>query len=245
MINTEFDRAWYILVLKKLKQMLVDGSFVSGEVRYVYEWDKNKSTEDNLADITREDMVLLNLLNAKVIIGDHVPNEYKRQQQEAIAEGRSGVWSDWETVDPARRGYYNEVFLHRIDIPKFEKEIEKYGLRDAGMELIEVSDAGEETALSDPVVVMRGGQYLIHDAWRISYNGQEIKMQPQMRKVAALIMENSNNGIVTSIEMITQRMGVYNVPDVISRARAVFKNATNQDKKFFHNERNIGYRFSG
>lgn len=97
--------------------------------------------------------------------------------------------------------------------------------------------------LSEPVTVIKG-DFAIHNANRISHKDIEIDMQPQMRNVAAMIMENSEQNLVTSKEMIEQKYQVYRATAVVSDARKLFQAATGRkNHDFFHNDRTIGYTF--
>ncbi len=242
---------WNKLVLRKLKRLMLSGALkVEDGVRYVYEWNNAKSTEENLELVRNEDRALLHYVQAGVIEADHDDNDYRKQQLIGNEiDINWGVWGDWNDVDPAYREYEYETSVYGVYVDRFEKEVFKIGLVDTGVELADKqSDNLQGTALSEPILVVQDTGFCIHDAWRISYENKEITMQPQVRKIAALIMENSTYGRVTSAQsLIDQNMAdtTYNVNDNVSRARVAFKNATRQDKNFFPNERNVGYRFIG
>lgn len=248
----DYDYAyWNKLVLRKLKYILLSGALkIEDDVRYIYRWDDTKSKKENLKLVRCEDRALLYLIQIGVIEADHITNEYRKQELEGNLIDKSfGVHSDWNEVDPAYREYEYETEIYGIYFDKFEKEIDKYNLVDNSVELIDKVDSNlQEHKLSKPIFTVPNTKFSVHDAWRISYDNQEIVMQPQIRKIAAYIMENSIQNRITTPQMITDHNMAnteYNASDNICRARTAFKNATKQNKNFFPNERNIGYRFTG
>lgn len=90
------------------------------------------------------------------------------------------------------------------------------------------------------------GDFTIHNAYRVTYRNKEIDMTPQVRRVASTIMQAIKGRRLSSLAVADRAglAGVHNVKDNVSKARKAFRNVTGeQNKKFFHSDRNIGYWF--
>lgn len=175
---------WTRLVLHKLKRLTLSGALkVEDGVRYIYEWDESKITEENLENVRKEDRALLYLIQIKAIEADHDPNEYRKQQLKGNENDINiGVWADWETSDPARREYGYEVEIYGVYPDVFEKELEKFDLMDAGDKLAELKNT------SLPAVIQTFGNYTAHKDGSSSFQNSLIKLKPTARRfVHALI----------------------------------------------------------
>lgn len=174
------DEYWIRLVLHKLKATMMSGRLkIEDGVRYVYEWDNKKSKSYNLKRIKFEDRALLYLLQIGVFEGEHIANEYRSQQLKRLRDEGVGVWSDWKKVDHAYREYAWEVEVYGIHVTKFNDELEKFGLKDAGATLVEV---GKPLPLSPTEATI--GAFTAHDDGTVRYDGKLIgSLKPQERKL--------------------------------------------------------------
>ncbi len=250
------------LVLRKLNRIMHGGLLLrTGEVRYVYEWDKSKNKKLNLQNVAKEDAALHYFELQKVIDGSRTENEFRNQQLHGNVVNKAwGVWNPkvWKGADPARREYDQEVHIYGIDYDRFKEELVKFGLSDRGDELVEVAAPPAPTPTLPPVVAEITPSFSIHKGNLISYNGKEIILEPQPRRIAARVMTNFAAGRHTPPEEITNdilsesymekaktsKQVKQRVTDSIYELRAAFKTATGTDKNRFPNTRGVGYTFS-
>jgi hypothetical protein len=142
------DGYWIKVVLSKLKRMLVAGAFIPGEeVRYIFLENTPVESYDE-EQVRNEDRALLYLLRTGVVRGERVPNEYRQQELERRREEGIGVWADWEKVDPTYREYAWITSLYGVDIDRFERELKKFNLMDAGARLIDKKPNNASTKLT-------------------------------------------------------------------------------------------------
>lgn len=251
-------RVFHVLVLKKIQHVLVSGFYGMDEVRYMYSWDNTKNREDNLRHVREEDAALRYFMDIKVIDAVRVPNEYRDQELRARAlNPNEGVYADWDEVDPPYREYEWIVLMYGVDGNKFESQLEKFGLKDINLQLMENSPDSNLPKVRTVVT----NNFSVHTANLISYNGKMIELEPQVRKIIAFIMERYKDDLYTSLEDIVDNClseeylekAARNpnlVPDYvrrcISRARSSFRVITGSEKAkdFFPNKRGAGYIFN-
>ncbi len=260
------DNAFYVLVLTKLKHILVNGFYSMDEVRYIYKWDDAKLKEENLIQVRKEDAVLRYFLNIGVFGGRRFDNEFRSQELQARRLNPSArVWTSWDEEDPAYREYEWVVEIHTIDYDKFTEQLGKFHLVDTGTELVEkpVSTNELQGLIPLPPTVLKfNNKFSIHQANVISYKGQVVELEPQVRKMIAFIMERSSKGLYTSLDTIIDsclseqylaKAGKSKNEDLvpnyirrsISKARSSFRASTNsgQEKDYLPSKSGIGYIF--
>lgn len=263
LINDSF----YKLVLTKLKHILVNGFYSMDEVRYIYEWDDTKPKEENLKLVRKEDAVLRYFLEIGVVGGRRFDNEFRSQELQARRFNPDArVWAAWDEEDAAYREYEWVVEVHSIDYDKFTDQLGKFHLVDMGTKLTEKSDSTNEiknlTPLP-PTTLRFDDKFSVHQADVISYKGQIVELEPQVRKMIAFIMERSSRGLYTNLDAIidsclseqylakTEKSKNEDlVPNYIrrciSKARGSFRAATNsgQDKDYLPSKSGVGYIFT-
>lgn len=127
------DGYWHKLVLRTLKRMLINGKLSRSDAVpsigslypefYEFSRDPSKSKLENLENNQQEDMALKYFERVGVIQA-----EWEGVDPEAIED--SSI-----RIPDTRQGYNQKVLLHGLDINKFERELEKFGLGDVGIEL--------------------------------------------------------------------------------------------------------------
>ena len=260
------DDSFYKLVLTKLKHVLINGFYSMDEVRYIYEWDDTKPKEENLKLVRKEDAVLRYFLEIGVVGGRRFDNEFRSQELQARRFNPSArVWAAWDEVDTAYREYEWAVEIYGINYDKFTDQLGKFHLVDTGTELAEKPDSTNETENLiplPPTTLKFDDKFSVHQANVISYRGQIVELEPQVRKMIAFIMERSSEGLYTSLDAIidsclseqylTKAEKSQNedlVPNYIrrsiSKARSSFRAATNseQGKNYLPSKSGVGYIF--
>ncbi len=177
-MGSQVDEECYRLVLRKLKRLMVDGSFVASEVRYIYNWDETKSIKINLENVRKEDAALRYFEQIKLVHATRFDNVFKK-------EGGKVWGKSWSKVEPAYREYEWVVELYAVDNDKFEAELKKFNLEDTGMELIDPTPA-----LKLSLIQGQFGKFTAHKDGSIRYQKKIIELKPELKRlVHALILE--------------------------------------------------------
>ena len=121
------------LVASKLyKQFITGMDFEREEHRWVFDWDKNISLEENLENVASEDKALILLNNVAAIVSSSKPNYFRDQQYEAwerFGKDSGGMWGlRWEQTDPAHREYDFIRFIDTLHLDEFKAFCEEHGI---------------------------------------------------------------------------------------------------------------------
>lgn len=259
--------AEYRAVLANLKIIQANGLFGADEIHYVFKWDESKNREENIRLVAREDAAVRYFLETGIIIGERVENEFRRQELQARGPSgmRPGVWSKdtWDAADMARKEYEWEVFIWGIDAKKLDIAGHKFGLVDIGARLVERSEIPEKELFGLPPTKLRiNDDFILHAQNVISYRGRAISLEPQARKIAAVIMERSAQGLYTDSEYLIdntlsdeylERIAKQDdnpaskyIQRYTSGLRSKFRTITHSEKEkdFFPHRVGLGYKFS-
>lgn len=116
--NTKY---WVVRVAVKLhKQFLSGMDFDRHEYRWVFDWDKSTSVEENLERVAAEEKALVLLAQVGAIKSSVKENYFRDQQYEAMEKLGRGMWGDsWERTDPAHREYDYIRWIDGIDYRTF------------------------------------------------------------------------------------------------------------------------------
>lgn len=190
------DDSFYSLVLVNLKHILVNGFFLADEVRYIYTWSDQKSTSANLNFVMKEDAVLKYFLDIGLIEGLRMENAYRTQELQARKfDINNRVWANWEDVDSAYREYGWVVFIHGINVDKFNDELKKFALKDNGAGLITLNAEAKPSPLQAKL-----GQFGAHKDGSVSYNDKPIKLNPEQKRLTHALIRA--RGTVLSYEQL-------------------------------------------
>lgn len=253
------EDAIYTLVLRKLKHILVNGFYSMDEVRYEYSWNETRSKAENIHTVSKEDAVLRYFIDMKVIDGERIPNEFRNQELRGNEANKSlGVWANWDEVDPAYREYEWVVRIYGIDTEKLSQEFSKFGLVDAGKELIEKP----ETINLPEKILDYDDNFSVHQSNIVSYKGRRLALEPQVGRIATFIIDRASRGLYTTMENIIDNcisedylskaekssddQLVYKyIRRCVSDARKTFRAYTESDenKNHFPNVSGTGYTF--
>jgi hypothetical protein len=180
-------------------------------------------------------------------------------------EGRNVWGKSWDETDPAHREHDWVVGLYGIDNDKFTEECNRFGLVDMGIELTEKPSltANINSPFPLPPTVLKfDDKFSIHEADVITYDGQIVELEPQVRKMIAFIMKRSAKGLYTTLDSIidsclseqylakaekshNEDLVANYIRRSISKARGSFRIATNtgQKKDYLPSKSGIGYIF--
>jgi len=115
------NRAWLSRVTFKLNELHLNGVDFQDVHRWVFDWDDKLSSKENLDNVSDEDRALTTLKQAGVIGGISKDNFYREQQEWQLADKGYGMWSDWDTTDPAHREYDYIWFVDGFDYDRFQQ----------------------------------------------------------------------------------------------------------------------------
>lgn len=118
---------WLQRVVFKLNELHLSGFDFQDVYRWIFDWDDKLSSKENLENVRDEDRALTTLKQAGVIHGISKDNFYREQQVWQLADKGFGMWSDWDTTDPAHREYDYIWFVDGFDYDRFIKFCEDHG----------------------------------------------------------------------------------------------------------------------
>jgi hypothetical protein len=122
---------WLQRVVVKLNKLHLNGFDFQDVYRWVFDWDDKLSSKENLENVRDEDRALTTLKQAGVIHGISKDNFYREQQEWQLADKGFGMWSDWDTTDPAHREYDYIWFVDGFDYDRFQKFCDTHGFNPA------------------------------------------------------------------------------------------------------------------
>lgn len=121
------NKAWLRRVTLKLNELHLNGVDFRDVHRWIFDWNENLTSKENLDNVSDEDRALTTLKQAGVIGGISKDNFYREQQEWQLADKGYGMWSDWDTTDPAHREYDYIWFVDWFDYDRFQKFCETHG----------------------------------------------------------------------------------------------------------------------
>jgi hypothetical protein len=116
--NTQY---WLNRVSVKLYKLFLAGiDFKIMEHPWLFDWDNELATGENLKNVAAEDNALTMLTQMGIIKSDHRENFYRKQQLESFADPLRGhiIWGGWDEFDPPKREY---DYLRIIDDLYYDK----------------------------------------------------------------------------------------------------------------------------
>lgn len=120
---------WLQRVVFKLNELHLSGFDFQDVYRWIFDWDDKLSSKENLENVRDEDRALTTLKQAGVIHGISKDNFYREQQEWQLVDKGFGMWSDWDTTDPAHREYDYIWFVDGFDYDRFREFCETHGFR--------------------------------------------------------------------------------------------------------------------
>ncbi len=130
----EDTQYWLRRVTVKLyKDFMAGMDFEHNEHRWIFDWDKNLTTEENLMKVTAENKALILLAQVGVIQSSAKANYFRDQQWEGwnrFGKESGGMWGDerWEQTDPAHREYDYIRYIDNLDYDKFIRFCTEHGI---------------------------------------------------------------------------------------------------------------------
>lgn len=114
----------------KLYKLLLSGADLSEESRWIYDWDDNLSTSENLINVATEDKALTTLTVAGIIKTKHISNSYRDYpiQHPGIPVVWQARWGDMDEPDSALREYDRVRFIEAFYYDKFIQFCEEQGI---------------------------------------------------------------------------------------------------------------------
>jgi hypothetical protein len=128
--NTHY---WLNRVAVKLYRTFVAGAdFELNEHRWVFDWNNELTTEENLTNVVAEDRALIVFTTIGAVVSSSKVNYFRDQQLEALANPEKegiGMWGErWEATDPAHREYDYITFVDSFDYKEFKQFCKEQGL---------------------------------------------------------------------------------------------------------------------
>lgn len=126
--NTHY---WLSRVAIKFNQLYLKGiDFNIYEHQWVFDWDKNLTTDMNLENCAAEDKALTLFTLEDAINSDHRKNFYRDQQLESLSDPLRGfgVWGGWDDFPPAKREYDYIRIVYGLNWGKFVEFCEKHSI---------------------------------------------------------------------------------------------------------------------
>lgn len=167
----------YILVLKKLKPFLLGSASLSSDLEhYSFDWDKKQPHSVNMMLVEEEDKVATYFLDIGVIEGKRNERNFESDKNRAVSyddEGRN--WDRLEDIDPAFREYGWEILIARINPEKYKEELFKFGLKDTGLEVVEIN---KDATVSK--TIKQTGDFTAHRDGTVCFRGTPILFKPSV-----------------------------------------------------------------
>lgn len=129
----EDTKYWLRRVAVKLYKDFIAGmDFEHDEFRWIFDWNENLTTEQNLEHVVTEDKALILLSQVGVIQSGAKANYFRDQQYEGwerFGKDSGGMWGErWEQTDPAHREYDYIRFIDNINYDKFIEFCAEHGI---------------------------------------------------------------------------------------------------------------------
>lgn len=122
------NNEWLQRVVVKLNELHLNGFDFQDVHRWIFDWEDKLTSKENLENVRDEDRALTTIKQAGVISGISKDNFYREQQEWQLADKGFGMWSDWDTTDPAHREYDYIWFVDGFDYDRFKEFCESHGL---------------------------------------------------------------------------------------------------------------------